>query len=157
MKLTATSSSKETGNLQYNIVNAGDVGTSFVYNKPTEQKVATFKLSNAGSFQLNGNVKLKKVDEDTGQPVPNTKMKFEFDGQSKEIVTDTNGLAQINNLKAGIKIKITEVTANNGFVNKGESKEITIEPNKTIEVVFGNRAQQGLLHLKKQGKKLLVL
>ncbi|HAB9629475.1 TPA_asm: LPXTG cell wall anchor domain-containing protein, partial [Listeria monocytogenes] len=46
-----------------------------------------------------------------------------------------------------------EVTANNGFVNKGESKEITIEPNKTVEVVFGNKAQQGLLHLKKTGKK----
>ena len=107
MKLTATSSSKETGKLQYNIANANDVGTSFVFNKPNEQKVATFKLSNAGSFQLNikvnlnGNVKLKKVDEVTGQPVPNTKMKFEFNGQSKEIVTDPNGLAQMNNLKAG--------------------------------------------------------
>lgn len=80
-------------------------------------------------------------------------MKFEFNGQSKEIVTDPNGLAQMNNLKAGTKIKITEVTANNGFVNKGESKEITIEPNKTIEVVFRNKAQQGLLHLKKTGQK----
>ncbi|EAF0859633.1 LPXTG cell wall anchor domain-containing protein [Listeria monocytogenes] len=159
LKLTATSLSKETGKLQYNIANANDVGTSFVFNKPNEQKVATFKLSNAGSFQLNikvnlnGNVKLKKVDEDTGQPVPNTKMKFEFNEQSKEIVTDTNGLAQINDLKAGTKIKITEVTASNGFVNKGESKEITIEPNKTIEVVFGNKAQQGLLHLRKTGQK----
>lgn len=84
-------------------------------------------------------------------------MKFEFNAQSKEIVTDTNGLAQINDLKAGTKIKITEVTANNGFVNKGESKEITIEPNKTIDVVFGNKAQQGLLHLKKTRQKLLVL
>lgn len=55
----------------------------------------------------------------------------------------------MNDLKAGTKIKITEVTTNNGFVNKGESKEITIEPNKTIEVVFGNKAQQG----KKTGQK----
>lgn len=159
LKLTATSSSKETGKLQYNIANANEVGTSFVFNKPNEQKVATFKLSNAGSFQLNikvnlnGNVKLKKVDEDTGQPVPNTKMKFEYNGQTKEIITDTNGFAQINDLKAGTKVKIIEVTANNGFVNKGESKEITIEPNKTVEVVFGNKAQQGLLHLKKTGQK----
>ena len=158
LKLTATNSSKETGDLQYNIANANDVGTSFVFNKPNEQKVATFKLSNAGSFQLNikvnlnGNVKLKKVDEDTGQPVPNTKMKFDYNGQAKEIITDNNGLAQINELKAGTKVKITEVTANNGFVNKGELKEITIEPNKTIEVVFDNKAQQGLLHLKKTGQ-----
>ncbi|WP_430394529.1 hypothetical protein [Enterococcus faecalis] len=99
MKLTAASSSKETGKLQYHIANANDVGTSFVFPKPNEQKVAAFKLFNAGSFQLNikvnlnSNIKLKKVDEETGQPVSNTKMKFEFNGQSKEIVTDTNGLA----------------------------------------------------------------
>ncbi|OSQ81432.1 SpaA isopeptide-forming pilin-related protein, partial [Listeria monocytogenes] len=159
LKLTATDSSKESGKLQYSMVPKDQVGQSFIYKKPGEQTVATFKLSNAGEMNLgikvnlNGNVKLKKVDEDTGKVVPNTKMKFEYSGQTKEIVTDTNGLAQINDLKAGTKVKITEVTANNGFVNKGESKEITIEPNKTIEVVFGNKAQQGLLKLKKTGQK----
>lgn len=80
-------------------------------------------------------------------------MKFEYNGQTQEIVTDTNGLAQIDGVKAGTKIKITEVTASKGFVNKGESKEITIEANKTIEVIFGNKAQQGLLKLKKTGQK----
>ncbi|HBI1662537.1 TPA: LPXTG cell wall anchor domain-containing protein [Enterococcus faecalis] len=159
LKLTAIASSKETGKLQYSMVPKDQVGQSFIYKKPGEQTVATFKLSNAGEMNLaikvnlNGNVKLKKVDEDTGIAVPNTKMKFEYNGQIKEIMTDTNGLAQIDGIKAGTKVKITEVTASNGFVNKGESKEITIEPNKTIEVVFGNKAQQGLLKLKKTGQK----
>lgn len=159
LKLTAIADSKESGKLQYSMVSKDQVGQSFVYKKPGEQTVATFKLSNAGEMNLNvkvnlnGNVKLKKVDEDTGQPVSNTKMKFEYNGQTKEIVTDANGLAQINDLKAGTKVKITEITANNGFVNKGESKEITIEPNQTIEVIFNNKAQQGLLHLKKTGQK----
>lgn len=159
LKLTATNNSKETGKLQYSMVSKDQVGQSFIYKKPGEQTVATFKLSNAGEMNLNikvnlnGNVKLKKVDEDTVKAVPNTKMKFEYNGQSKEIVTDANGLAQLDGIKAGTKVKITEVTASNGFVNKGESKEITIEPNKTIEVVFGNKAQQGLLELKKTGQK----
>ncbi|HBI6483558.1 TPA: LPXTG cell wall anchor domain-containing protein [Listeria monocytogenes] len=159
LKLTATASSKESGKLQYSMVPKDQVGQSFIYKKPGEQTVATFKLSNAGEMNLaikvnlNGNVKLKKIDEDTGKAVPNTKMKFEYNGQTKEIVTDTNGFAQIDGVKAGTKVKITEVTASNGFVNKGESKEITIEPNKTIEVVFGNKAQQGLLKLKKTGQK----
>lgn len=159
LKLTATASSKESGKLQYSMVPKDQVGQSFIYKKPGEQTVATFKLSNAGEMNLaikvnlNGNIKLKKVDEDTGKAVPNTKMKFEYNGQTKELVTDTNGLAQIDGLKAGTKVKITEVTASNGFVNKGETKEITIEPNKTIEVVFGNKAQQGLLKLKKTGQK----
>lgn len=159
LKLTAMASSKEYGKLQYSMVPKDQVGQSFIYKKPSEQTVATFKLSNAGEMNLNikvnlnGNVKLKKVDEDTNKAVPNTKMKFEYNGQIKEIVTDTNGLAQIDGVKAGTKVKITEVTASNGFVNKEESKEITIEPNKTIEVVFGNKAQQGLLKLKKTGQK----
>lgn len=159
LKLTATTNSKESGKLQYSMVPKDKVGQSFIYKKPGEQTVATFKLSNAGEMNLaikvnlNGNIKLKKVDEDTGKAVPNTKMKFEYNGQTKELVTDMNGLAQIDGLKAGTKVKITEVTASNGFVNKGESKEITIEPNKTIEVVFGNKAQQGLLKLKKTGQK----
>lgn len=159
LKLTATTSSKESGKLQYSMVPKDQVGQSFIYKKPGEQTVATFKLSNAGEMNLaikvnlNGNIKLKKVDEDTGKSVPNTKMKFEYNEQTKELVTDMNGLAQIDGLKAGTKVKITEVTASNGFVNKGESKEIAIEPNKTIEVVFGNKAQQGLLKLKKTGQK----
>ena len=159
LKLTATTSSKESGKLQYSMVPKDQVGQSFIYKKPGEQTVATFKLSNVGEMNLaikvnlNGNIKLKKVDEDTGKAVPNTKMKFEYNEQTKELVTDMNGLAQIDGLKAGTKVKITEVTASNGFVNKGESKEITIDPNKTIEVVFGNKAQQGLLKLKKTGQK----
>lgn len=153
LKLTATTSSKESDKLQYSMVPKDQVGQSFIYKKPGEQTVATFKLSNAGEMNLaikvnhNVNVKLEKVDEDTGQAVPNTKMKFEYNGQTKENVTDTNVLVEMDRVKAGTKVKITEVTASNGFVNKGESKEIT------IEVVFGNKAQQGLLKLKKTGQK----
>ncbi|WEB82336.1 hypothetical protein LVJ09_07465 [Vagococcus lutrae] len=80
-------------------------------------------------------------------------MKIEYDEQTKEITTDEHGYATISDLKAGTKVIITEVTASNGYVNKGERKEIIIEPNKTIEVIFGNKAQQGILHLKKTGQK----
>ncbi|EFT95163.1 SpaA isopeptide-forming pilin-related protein [Enterococcus faecalis] len=157
--LTATKDSKETGKLQYGIAGSEHIGQSFVYSKGNEQKVATFRLNNAGEMNvnikvnLNGNIQVKKVDEDTGKPVPNTKMKLEYDGKTTEVTTDNNGLAALNDLKAGIKVKISEVQANDGYVNRGEVKEVTVEPNKTIEVVFGNKAQQGLLHLKKTGQK----
>ncbi|WP_338114005.1 SpaA isopeptide-forming pilin-related protein [Vagococcus lutrae] len=159
LKLTATKDSKEKGEVRYGIAAGDHVGQSFVYYKAGEQKVATFKLANAGEMllnikvNLNGDVKIKKVDEDTGKPVPNTKMKIEYDEQTKEITTDEHGYATISDLKAGTKVIITEVTASNGYVNKGERKEIIIEPNKTIEVIFGNKAQQGILHLKKTGQK----
>lgn len=159
LKLTATKDSKESGTLQYGIVPKDQVGQSFVYKKPGEQTVATFKLSNAGEMNLNikvnlnGHVKIQKVDEDTGLPIPNTKMKLEYNGLEKEVVTDKNGQALLEDIQAGTRVKITEIIASDGFVNKGESKEVVVEPNKTIEVIFNNKAQQGLLKMKKTGLK----
>lgn len=163
LKLTATADSKETGKLQYGIASEENIGQSFVYYKPGEQKVAKFRLSNAGEMNvnikvnLNGNVQIKKVDEDTGKAVPDTKMKAEYNGQTKELTTDKNGLASLTDLKAGTKLKISEVQASNGYVNRGEVKEVTIEPNKTLEVTFKNKAQQGLLKLKKTGQKAVYV
>lgn len=159
LKLTATKDSKESGKLQYGIVPKDQVGQSFVYKKPGEQTVATFKLSNAGEMNLNikvnlnGHVKIQKVDEDTGLSIPNTKMKLEYNGLEKEVVTDKNGQALLEDIQAGTRVIITEIIASDGFVNKGESKEVVVEPNKTIEVIFNNKAQQGLLKMKKTGQK----
>lgn len=159
LKLTATAESKESGKLQYGIASAENIGQSFVYYKPGEQKVVKFRLSNAGEMNvnikvnLNGNVQIKKVDEDTEKAVPDTKMKAEYNGQTNELTTDENGLANLTDLKAGTKVKISEVQANEGYVNSGEVKEVTVEPNKTLEVTFKNKAQQGLLKLKKTGQK----
>lgn len=163
LKLTATADSKETGKLKYGIASAEKIGQIFVYYKPGEQKVVKFRLSNAGEMNvnvkvnLNGNVQIKKVTEDTGEAVPNTKMKVEYNGQTKELTTDKNGLANLNDLKAGTKVKISEVQASNGYVNRGEVKEVTVEPNKTLEVTIKNKAQQGLLKLKKTGQKAVSI
>ncbi len=159
LKLTAQANSKETGKIQYNIAGNEHIGQSFVYQKGAEQKVATFKLSNGGSFSLNvkvnlnGNVRAKKIDQDTGAALPNAKLKFEFNGQSKELTTNSAGLAQINDIKAGTKVKITEVTAPNGYINKGELKEATIKPDETIEVVLNNKEQLGQVNLTKVGRE----
>ncbi|MGY0354244.1 SpaA isopeptide-forming pilin-related protein [Enterococcus avium] len=159
LKLTAQSSSKKTGKIQYNIAGNEHIGQSFVYQKSGQQKVATFKLSNGGSFGLNikvnldGNIRAKKVDEDTGTALPNAKLKFEYDGKSKEVTTNSSGLAQINDIKAGTKVKVSEVTAPNGYVNKGELKEATIKPNETIEIVLNNKEQLGQVNLTKVGRE----
>ena len=159
LKLTAQANSKESGKVQYNIAASQHIGQSFVYQKDRQQKVATFKLSNGGSFELNikvnlnGNVRAKKIDQDTGKTLPNAKLKFEYNGQSKEVVTDSSGLAQINDIKAGTKVMISEVTAPNGYVNKGEIKEVVIKPNQTIEVILNNKEQLGQVNLTKVGRE----
>lgn len=159
LKLTAKADSKENGKIEYSIASNENIGQSFVYQKGSQQKVATFKLANGGSFNLNikvnlnGHVKAKKIDQDTGQALPNAKLKFEYAGQTKEIVTDGNGIAQVNDIKAGTNVRITEVTAPNGYVNKGELKEVVIEPNKTIEVILNNKEQLGQVNLTKVGRE----
>lgn len=163
LKLTAKADAKETGQLKYDIADKAYVGTTFVYEKNGSQKVVSFKLESAGSFgltikvNLNGHVKLKKVDETTGKALANTKIKFEYGGQAKEITTKEDGLAELRDIKAGTKVKITEIQAADGFVNKGLSQEIVIEPNKTIEITWNNQPQMGLLKLTKLGKQPVEL
>lgn len=158
LTLTATKDSKESGNIKYSIADSNSVGQSFVYTKPNEQKVATFKLSNAGEFnlnvkvKLNGNIKVKKIDKNTGKPLPNAKLKFEYNNQTKEVITDSNGLAQINDITQGTTVMISEVTAPDGFFNQGELIKVVVEPNKTIEVTLDNKPQKGQLSLIKKGK-----
>jgi LPXTG-motif cell wall-anchored protein len=159
LTLTATAQSKASGTVAYAIAKAADVGTSFVYTKGSQQKLVNFKLANSGEFSLpikvnlNGNLKAKKVDADTNKALPGAKLKFAYNGTTKEVTTGAYGYAALNDIKAGTKITVSEVTAPNGYVNKGELKEVTIEPNKTIEVVLGNKEQLGNVTLAKIGRE----
>ncbi len=94
---------------------------------------------------------MQKTDEDTGQPLVNATIKFEYNGAIKELATDENGIVEIMDIPEGTKVTISEVTAPNDFVNKGKVRPVTIESNQTIEVQSDNKAQQGLLNLNKTG------
>lgn len=158
--MTATKDSKESETTKYSIADSNSVGQSFVYAKPNEQKVVTFKLSNAAEFnlnvkvKLNGNIKVKKIDKDTGKPLPNTKLKFEYNNKTKEMMKDSNGFAQINDITQGTTVTISEVTAPDGFFNRGELKKVVVEPNKTIEVTLDNKPQKGKVPVGLEKKQL---
>lgn len=159
LTLTATAESKESGKLSYSKAESANIGTSLLYTKGSQQKLAHFKLPNGADFNLNvhvnlnGNLKAKKVDSDTGKALPGAKLKFEYGNETKEVTTGNDGYAALNGIKAGTKIKVSEVTAPNGYVNKGELQEATIMPNQTIEVTLGNKEQLGNVNLAKIGKE----
>ncbi|MHC5215954.1 SpaA isopeptide-forming pilin-related protein [Enterococcus sp. LJL128] len=146
------------GSITYRKVPKNEVGTSIVYRKPHEQSMVEFHLESAkqASIKVNviklGNLQATKIDEDTGKPLANAKLKFEYDGTSKEVVTDSNGLATIKDIPEGTVVTVSEVTAPNGYVNKGEIKTVTINPNDTIAVTLGNKEQLGQVYLSKSGK-----
>ncbi|MDE3297356.1 Cys-Gln thioester bond-forming surface protein [Lacticaseibacillus rhamnosus] len=146
LTLTATAQSKESGKVAYAIAKAADVGTSFVYTKGSQQKLVNFKLSNNGEFSLpikvnlNGNVKARKVDADTNRALPGAKLKFEYNGTTKEVTTGTDGCAALNGIKAGTKIKISEVTAPNGYVIRANSKKSPSNPGRPLKLFSATRS-----------------
>lgn len=158
--ITPSADSKN-GNITFRKIPQNEVGTSIVYKKPKEQAMVEFHLESSKQTNLKvniiklGNVKVRKIDEDTGKPLPDTTLRFEYSGVTKDITTDKNGIAEIKDIPQGTKVTITEVTAPNGFVNRGEIKTVTIEPNNTIDVRLDNKAQQGLLKLTKTGNKVI--
>lgn len=145
------------GTISYQKIADNKVGTSIVYKKPSHQILVEFHLDSIKQTNLNvtviklGNARVQKIDEDTGKPLANATIKFEYNGVIKELVTDENGMAGIKDIPGGTQVTISEVTAPDGFVNKGEVRTVTIEPNQTIEVRLDNKAQQGLLNLNKTG------
>lgn len=158
LKITANKNSKS-GVISYIKIPKNEVGTSIVYRKPNYQSLAEFHMESSMSANLNinviklGNIKVKKIDEDTGKALSNAKLRFEYDGKSKEIITDSNGIASIEDIPEGTNVTISEVTAPNGYFNKGEIKKVVIEANKTIDVTLGNKEQLSNVVLNKVGKE----
>ncbi|WP_086445497.1 SpaA isopeptide-forming pilin-related protein [Candidatus Enterococcus lemimoniae] len=163
-ELTITANQDSTnGTLSYQKVANAKIGTSIVYKKPNHQTLVEFHLDNTKQANLKvnviklGNARIQKLDEDTGKPLADATLLLEYSGTSKEVVTNEHGYVELNGLPQGTQVTIREVTAPDGFVNKGEVQTITIEPNKTLEVRFNNKAQQGQLNLTKTGKKVVSI
>ncbi|EJM6035837.1 Cys-Gln thioester bond-forming surface protein [Enterococcus faecalis] len=158
LKITPTKNSND-GAITFRKVPQNEIGTSIVYKKPNEQSMVEFHLSNSKQATVRvdvlklGNVQAKKVDENTGKALPNAKLKFEYNNTSKEMITDSNGLAAIKDIPEGTTVTITEVTAPNGYVNKGEIKKVVIKPNTTVSVTLNNQEQLGQVLLSKTGKE----
>jgi LPXTG-motif cell wall-anchored protein len=158
LKITPSANSND-GTITFRKVSQNEVGTSIVYKKPHEQSMVEFHLESSKQATVKvdvihlGNIQATKIDEETGKPLPNAKLKFEYNDTSKEIVTDSNGLATINDIPEGTTVTITEVTAPNGYFNKGEIKKVVIKPNTTVSVTLNNKEQLGQVLLTKTGKE----
>ncbi|MGX7410462.1 SpaA isopeptide-forming pilin-related protein [Enterococcus avium] len=155
--ITPSKNSKN-GSITYRKVPKNKIGTSIVYRKPNEQSMVEFHLESAKQASVKvsviklGNLQAAKIDEETGNPLANAKLKFEYNGTSKEVVTDSNGVATMKDIPEGTTVTVSEVTAPNGYVNKGEMKKVTIKPNETITVTLSNKEQLGQVQLEKSGK-----
>lgn len=162
LKLTPSSASND-GSITFQKIPSQDIGPSILYTKLDFQSLVEFHLEDNVYSKVNvnivhlGDLQVKKVDELTNLPLPDSTLKFEYSGISKEITTDTNGLARLSDIPEGTIVKVTEVKAPDGYFNKNDIETFTIEPDKTLEIELSSQPQQGLFNLQQLGEKAVTI
>ncbi|MDN3201522.1 SpaA isopeptide-forming pilin-related protein [Enterococcus faecalis] len=133
--------------------------SQFFWVKPGSQAVTTGGSSDPTvafvkiNVIKNGNVKIKKVDVDTGKAISGAKFKLSYGGRNVEVVTNANGEADLKDIPHGTKVTITEIQAANGYVLNKTPQTVTIKANQTVTATFKNKKQAGRLDLIKEDKE----
>lgn len=156
LKLTPSNNSMESGKLEfkYNIDNSY-LGATILYQAPWLQDVIKAKIGDPAKstvnlkVQKNGNAKIKKVDADTGAAISGAKFKLSYGGKQVEVVTNTNGEADLKDVKDGTKVTIQEIQSANGYVLNKTPQTVTIEADKTVTATFKNKKQVGTITIDK--------
>ncbi|MBF2568419.1 Cys-Gln thioester bond-forming surface protein [Listeria welshimeri] len=158
LKIIATSDS-QSGVVSLQKVPNNKIGTSIIYTKPDRQTLAKFQLEDKGesSFSIDvrhrGDLEVMKLDEYTKQPLANAKIKFQYGSTTKEVVTGKDGIARIKNILEGTEVIVSEITAPNGYVNKGELLTAVIKPNSCVTLTLNNKEQLGTVNIIKTGEE----
>ncbi|EAD7871774.1 hypothetical protein AB757_12710 [Listeria monocytogenes] len=158
LKITATSDS-QSGVVSLQKVPNNKIGTSIVYTKPDRQSLAKFQLEDKGesSFSIDirhrGDLEVMKIDEDTKQPLANAKIRFQYGSTTKEVMTGKDGIARIENILEGTEVIVSEISAPNGYVNKGELLTAIIKPNSCVTLTLNNKEQLGTINIIKTGEE----
>lgn len=157
LEVTATANSK-TGRVDFNRKSYYS-GNQYFWVKPGSQAVTTGGATDPTIAFLrfnvlkNGNVKIKKVDADTGKAISGAKFKLSYGGRNVEVVTNANGEADLKDIPHGTKVTITEIQAANGYVLNKTPQTVTIKANQTVTATFKNKKQAGRLDLIKEDKE----
>ncbi|EGP5710210.1 peptidase, partial [Enterococcus faecium] len=128
--------------------------------KDPNRYVVNFKVDTNGEFQI------KKVDKETGKPVPGTKFKLEYknipDGSTApaptEVTTDENGLSKKIKALNGVHVTATEVFVPNPYVlgsTIGDSDVVEgdVVAGKEITLTQRNTKATGQIVVDKEGSE----
>lgn len=158
LKITANASS-ESGDVSLQKVANNKIGTSIVYTKADRQSLARFRLDDKGESKVSinvrhrGDIEVLKLDEETKQPLPNAKIKFQYGSTTKEVITGKDGIARVEGIPEDTEITVSEVIAPTGYINKGEVKKVIIKPNTCVTMTLNNKEQLGTIQLNKVGEE----
>ncbi len=155
LKITPKSDSKENGNLR--LVKSQDEGTPVAYKLAGNQSVMAGAIDDPNGTQISleivttGEMKITKLDKETGKPVPNTKFEVEYNGKKQTLTTDAKGEALVKDIPHNAKVKATEIFVPAPYVlDKNNTKEVVVKAGKTASVEFKNEVATGKTTLTKE-------
>lgn len=111
----------------------------------------TIEVKAGGSYELTftnkkqSGLTIKKIDEETRQPLKNAKFKItKSNGELvKEAETDVNGTITLNGLP-DCSLVVTEIAAPTGYILQDTPKTIEVKAGQNYELTFTNRKAYGL-------------
>ena len=103
-------------------------------------KTATVVLTNSRESGLT----IKKVDAETGEPLPGAVFRVTMpNGSIKDVTTDENGIAHLVNLESG-EIIVKEIRAPEGYLLDDTEHHVRLESGKTAEIILKNSKEPSL-------------
>lgn len=148
-------------------------GTPIALEKQGSQRVYISAIKDPAKYEVNFNIKtfgefqIKKIDKETGNPVPGTRFKLEYSNlpngvagpaipTQTEVVTDQNGLSPKIKALNGIHVKATETFVPAPYVlgsaiGDSDVVEGDIVAGQTITLTQRNKKAKGQIIVEKSG------
>lgn len=159
LTITPTKDSKEDGILR--LYKSVDEGTPVAYSLAGSQQVMAGAIDDPNYFEISikviktGDIKVTKLDEGTGEPVPNTEfdLKNLSDGKTQKVKTDAKGEGLLKDVYDGTEVEITETFVPAPYVKaKNNTKKVTVKAGQVTPVEFRNERATGKSTLTKVDK-----
>lgn len=155
--ITPNANSKENGVLT--LKKSAGTGTPVAYKKAGQQTLMAGAIDKPNTYSViidvetKGSLKIKKVDKESGNVVPETVFHLDF-GKAlpeKDVTTDKEGIAKLDGIPHGTKVTITEKSVPDPYTIDETPMIATIKAGETISVVSKNTREKGQIILDKTG------
>ncbi|WP_258080171.1 SpaA isopeptide-forming pilin-related protein [Enterococcus faecium] len=171
LKITPKTDSKDSGSLKFFYkIDPSYKGATILYQAPWLQDVIKARIGDPAESTVNikvqkeGEFQIKKVDKETGKPVPGTKFKLEYSNipagmtapKVTEVTTDENGLSPKIKAPHGTHVKATEISVPDPYVlgsTVGDSDVVEgdVVSNELIVLTQRNQQAKGQIIIEKSG------
>ena len=155
--ITPNANSKESGVLT--LKKSAGTGTPVAYKKAGQQTLMAGAIDKPNTYTIKidveteGSLKIKKVDKESGDVVPGTVFHLDFGKTlpAKDVTTDKEGIATLDEIPHGTKVTITEKSVPAPYTIDTTPMTTTIKAGETIYVTSKNAQEKGQIILDKSG------